>query len=180
MAGYNTRTNKRPEHCEYKSFMIQVDISNQQIRHLIVESQIDLAVRTVLAGEQRTAATISVAIVDDPMMHTLNRKYLEHDYPTDVLSFALEDSDQGLDGEVIVSADTAEDTAQTLGWSRDEELLLYVVHGVLHLVGYDDHQDDQRIRMRKKERFYLGKLGIEPRYAEQRAALERGGRDTDD
>jgi probable rRNA maturation factor len=124
------------------------------------------AVATVLAGESVTSATISVAVVDDPTMRDLNRRYLNHDYNTDVLSFLLEETDGQLDGEVIVSADTAIIRAEEFAWSAGDELLLYVIHGTLHLTGYDDHSDADRGRMRRKEMQYLNELGLDPERAD--------------
>ena len=83
-------------------------------------------------------ARISVAVVDDATIAVLNRQFLRHEGPTDVLSFLLEQDEDGLEGEVVVSAETARRTAPRFGWSEGEELLLYVIHGTLHLAGYDD------------------------------------------
>ena len=68
---------------------------------------------------------------------------LNHDWPTDVLSFVLEDDDGHLEGEVIISADTAAAAAAELGWPPAAEQLLYVIHGMLHLVGYRDKTPDE-------------------------------------
>jgi probable rRNA maturation factor len=108
-----------------------------------------------------------VAIVDDATMRNLNLKYLQHDYATDVLSFLLSDLDESLEGEVVVSADTAAREALRFGWSADDEMLLYLVHGTLHLVGHDDASDVERDAMRAKERRYLAKLGRHPNYEER-------------
>jgi probable rRNA maturation factor len=124
------------------------------------------AVTSVLTGEAIASATISVAVVDDPTMRELNRRYLSHDYNTDVLSFLLEESDGQLDGEVIVSADTAIIRAKEFAWSAEDELLLYVIHGTLHLTGYDDHSDADRGCMRRKEMQYLEELGLNSEHAD--------------
>ena len=114
----------------------------------------------MLTGEGVVAGEISIAIVDDPTIHDLNSRWLEHDEPTDVLSFVLEESEGYREGEIIVSADTALARAAEFGWIAASELLLYVVHGALHLAGYDDKQPADRERMRERERFYLSQLGI--------------------
>jgi probable rRNA maturation factor len=110
-------------------------------------------------------AQLSIAIVDDATIHELNRRYLEHDYPTDVLSFTLERDNEHLEGEVIASAETAARSAADYGWSADDELLLYVVHGTLHLVGHDDGTPDERAVMRRLERRYLASFGLQCREA---------------
>jgi probable rRNA maturation factor len=140
--------------------VIQIDITNEQSRLQIPAERLRDAVAAVLAGERRSAATISVAVVDDPTIHQLNRRFLAHDYPTDVLSFVLEDSADGLEGEIIVSADTAMASAPRYNWPADNELLLYVIHGTLHLVGYDDHEPADVALMRAAESRYLAQLGL--------------------
>ena len=93
-------------------------------------------------------------------MHQLNREHLNHDYPTDVLSFVLERSESSLDGEVIVSADTAIARAAEFHLPPEDELLLYVIHGTLHLVGYDDKEASNRALMREQESRYLAKFDV--------------------
>lgn len=135
--------------------MITVEVNNQQSVHEIQPQRLEQAVQTVLWGEQIRSATISIAVVDDATIHALNRRYLQHDYPTDVLSFVLQQDEAGLDGELILSAETAGRQCDQYGWSAQDELLLYAVHGALHLVGYDDQQPRQTDQMRAKERYYL-------------------------
>ena len=111
-------------------------------------------------------------VVDDPSMHALNRRYLEHDYPTDVLSFVLDQDEDRLEGQLVVSADTAAASAEQYGWSAADELLLYVIHGSLHLVGCDDRQMEQRREMRELEQRYLKLHGLQPRYEAESAGGE--------
>ncbi len=150
-----------------KSSPYSVAINNAQERWPVDQRRIREAVRAILAGEGYSAGQVSVAVVDDPTIHRLNRQFLEHDYPTDVLSFLLEENDQRtrLEGEVIVSADTAAQTAERYGWRAEDELLLYVIHGTLHLTGYDDLEPELQVEMRERERHYLSLFGLTPRYA---------------
>ena len=130
-------------------------------------SRVESAVKSVLSQAGITQARVNVAIVDDAQIQTLNRQYLDHDYPTDVLSFRLSaDQTEPLEGEIVISGETAHRQASRYGWRPEEELLLYVVHGALHLVGYDDVDDRQRGRMRAAEREILGQFGLSPRYDE--------------
>ena len=138
----------------------KVDVSNQQARLKIAVRKLQEIVRAILEAEEIPAAEISIAVVDDPTMHQLNRQYLQHDYPTDVLSFVLHSDEESLEGEIIVSADTAATTCAEYGWSAFDELTLYVIHGTLHLVGYDDHSPRDRKQMRAKEAEYLAMAGL--------------------
>jgi len=118
--------------------MFSVLITNEQSTVEIDTAQIELAVNQVVEEAGVITGDVSVAIVDDPTMHQLNIEYLNHDYPTDVLSFVLERDEEHLEGEIIVSVDTAVELARDYQWSWENEFLLYIIHGCLHLVGYDD------------------------------------------
>jgi probable rRNA maturation factor len=143
--------------------MHQIAVSSDCDAYEADAERLTAAVELVLrqAGVER--ATISVAIVDDATIHELNRRFLEHDYPTDVLSFVLDRDEQSLDGEIVASADTAARVASQLGVTPADELLLYVVHGALHLVGYDDQDDESEATMRRREREVLSELGVKDR-----------------
>lgn len=145
---------------------IEVEIANEQDKLPIDEERLVAAARLLLRSEGITAATISLAVVDDPTIHELNRRHLGHDYATDVLSFVLEASPDRFEGEVIVSADTAISSAGRFDWSPADELLLYVIHGCLHLAGHDDQTDEARAIMRDREKHYLAEFGLLPRYEE--------------
>ena len=118
------------------------------------------AIGSILAEASIVSAEISLAIVDDPTLHELNRKYLDHDNPTDVLSFVLEQDGGHLIGEIVVSAERAVVAAGDYDWDAASELLLYVIHGTLHLVGYDDATPEAAEEMRRQETHYLQQLGV--------------------
>jgi probable rRNA maturation factor len=106
----------------------------------------------VLIAEKRANASISIALVDNATIHMLNQKHLGHDWPTDVISFPLsEPEDLVLSGEVVVSAEMAVLSAAELGVKPDDELQRYVVHGLLHLCGYDDQVEAHALSMHQRE-----------------------------
>jgi probable rRNA maturation factor len=117
-------------------------------------------VQTVLDGEDVADAEISLAFVDNATIHTLNKRYLQHDEPTDVLSFPLSGGKCRLAGELVIGAEVAQAQAANRGHDVQVELALYVIHGLLHLCGYDDHRDAEVEEMRQRERFYLQALGL--------------------
>ena len=96
-----------------------------------------------LAGRAGYEGELSVVIVSDAEMRGLNRRFLDRDRTTDVLAFPLEEDE----GEVVVSAERACAVAAELGVEPRSELLLYVVHGVLHLMGHDDQDPEDARRM---------------------------------
>ncbi|MEZ6195800.1 MAG: rRNA maturation RNase YbeY [Planctomycetota bacterium] len=108
---------------------------------------------------------LSVAVVDDRRIHDINRRYLDHDWPTDVITFDLrddgEDDPEAADGEIVVSSETAAREAAERGHAAATELLYYCVHGVLHLLGWDDATDAERDAMLARQSELLGELGYE-------------------
>jgi len=115
------------------------------------------AVCRVLRGEGRDHAAVTVVLVDDPYIRRLNHKYRHLDRATDVLSFNLDDgtgTDREALGDVYISVDRARDQAGRYHVSLDDELHRLVVHGCLHLLGYDHHNASDRKVMREKERVY--------------------------
>src|SRR3954453_16087818 len=117
--------------------------------------------RAVLEGEGVADYEISLAFVDNPTIHRLNQRYLGHDEPTDVLSFPLSEPGAArLGGELVLGAEVARAQAAARGHDVQAELALYVIHGLLHLCGYDDHDGEGRAAMRQRERHYLQLLGL--------------------
>ena len=138
---------------------LRVLVANETAAAIDAE-RLESAVRLAFADSHYAWVEVSVAVVDDEMIHELNRQFLDHDYPTDVLSFALEDDPPRLEGEIVVSLDMAERCASEAGWSADDELLLYVAHGALHLAGYGDKPPEDVAEMRAAEADLLAKLGV--------------------
>ena len=147
--------------------MRTVHSTNEQSRLAIDCDRIERAVRMVFEDESISRAEISVAVVEDATIRKINRRYLDHDYATDVLSFLLDHDEEKLEGEVVVSAQTAQSAAKRFGWPAADELLLYVIHGMLHLAGYEDETKGQQAKMRKLQRAYLSRFGLEPCYVEK-------------
>ncbi|MCX7642727.1 MAG: rRNA maturation RNase YbeY [Armatimonadetes bacterium] len=127
-----------------------------------MKGKLKRAVETVLKGEKTgIPTTVSLVLCDDKTIRELNLRFLGHDYPTDVLSFPLnegeliEQAEKGLVGEIIISVETAERNAMKFRQTLERELVRLAIHGTLHLLGYDDATPKQRKKMREKERKYL-------------------------
>ena len=111
---------------------------------------------------------LSITLTDDENIHALNKKYRNIDKPTDVLSFAFRESDepQILDsefeilGDIIISVERAKIQAEDFGHSFLREIIFLEVHGLLHLLGYDHIEEQDRIEMEAEQRFIMDKLGI--------------------
>jgi probable rRNA maturation factor len=166
-----------------------VAIANRQRAVRIDRRRLIRLAKAVLAMEQVALAEISVAIVDDAQIHSINRQFLNHDYPTDVISFLLDSDDAGdlqppaadkangrsssasrnlptgkspsrhrrrgsgkvIGGEIVISAETARRNASAYRVTPLNELSLYLVHGLLHLCGYDDRSPREKRLMRRRE-----------------------------
>lgn len=136
-----------------------IEIANQQCRPFSADPLVTV-VAMIFRDYHIESAELSIAVVDDPSMREMNRQYLDHDYETDVLSFVLEEDENSLIGQLVVSTDTAARVAEELGVEMEQELLLYVIHGTLHLVGLDDTEADSAAEMRAAEREYLARMGV--------------------
>lgn len=148
---------------------IEVEITNTQSHLRLEPAAIDHLVRLVLTAQDRPRASISIAVVDNATIHTINQAHLGHDCPTDVITFPLAEPDEPmLAGELVISAEMACDwPARELGVEPRDELALYVVHGLLHLCGHDDRDDSARRRMREREDELLSLAGIANPYARE-------------
>jgi probable rRNA maturation factor len=145
---------------------LTIEIADQQSALTLDFKRLIAAARQVLKAGGIKGGEISIALVTDERMQELNCQYLEHDFPTDVLSFVLDqDVSAGrLDGQVIVSADYAAREAARFGWTAEDELLLYVIHGCLHLTGHDDQTPEGRDAMRAAETHHLAAFGLKHRF----------------
>ena len=124
----------------------------------IDEAALAALVRRTVEGEGFAIRSLGVVLADHATVHRLNREFLAHDYVTDVLSFSLDDAAAAggfVDGEVYVDLDTAAERAPEFDTTFEEEARRYVVHGLLHLMGYDDATDADRAAMRRLEDRYL-------------------------
>jgi probable rRNA maturation factor len=140
---------------------IEVEISDTQSHLRIEQAALRALVQRVLHFEGCSRASISIAIVDDEAIQRLNRTHLGHDWPTDVITFPLSGPDEpALTGELVVSAETACAMAREHCMGPASELALYVVHGLLHLCGYDDRDEAAAATMQKRQREALAAAGV--------------------
>lgn len=140
--------------------MLRVSVANPY-EYTLEFQQLKDAARVVLEGEGVKACKVTLAFVDNAHIHRLNKQFLQHDEPTDVLTFPYSDSDaKVLEGEVVIGYEIAKEYAADRKHDVNLELLLYVIHGCLHLCGYTDTDAAGERKMRTKEREYLAKLNL--------------------
>jgi probable rRNA maturation factor len=124
----------------------------------------------MLAFLAKDEAELSVAFVDDAIIHELNRDYRHKDKPTDVLAFALREGELGHLagdnlGDVVISLDTARRQADERGIHPREEVRMLLAHGILHLLGWDHQTDDEDLRMRAETERLMARTRREDRRA---------------
>ena len=110
--------------------------------------------KLVAESEIRRIGDISIIFCSDNYILDVNQKYLQHDYFTDIITFDYCEGDR-LSGDLFISVDTVKDNAIEYGTEFNDELNRVMEHGILHLIGYDDHSDEDIQMMRKKENYYL-------------------------
>ncbi len=125
--------------------MIDVRLEKRGVSEAWVKS---LAAKTLKA--EKSSMSLSILITGDREIRKINKKFLKHDYATDVISFPT--------GDIVASAETARRFSKELGISFREELARYLVHGTLHLLGYDDKKETDHRRMHARQEQILAEV----------------------
>ncbi len=137
---------------------MKVEIADLQKHFKIKNSKIENVVKEIL-GKKSNSAKLSFAFVDNNEIKKLNKKYFGLNEVTDVIAFPLNNHKNALNGEIVVSVETAVETAVKEKIDVEGEIVLYVVHGILHLLGYRDGNRDDAEIMHEKESSILKSLG---------------------
>ena len=106
--------------------------------------------RLVAESEIKRIGDISIIFCSDNCILDINQRYLQHDYFTDIITFDYCEGDK-LSGDLFISIDSVKENAMEYGSEFSDELNRVIVHGILHLIGYDDHTEEDIAMMRKKE-----------------------------
>lgn len=144
-----------------------VSLTNEQTRP-IRTAQLKQAATRLLREANLATAQVDILLTDDATVRALNLQYRGYDKPTDVLSFAQRDNVEGVPsaptlpgepemlGDVVISVDTAVRQAEEHGVPLDRELALLAIHGILHLLGFEDETESGALEMHRREREILG------------------------
>ena len=152
----------RPLHsCKKTGYtpFVSVEIARRNSGKQIASSKLKKIAEKILDLLEQGSAELSLVLVGNDEIQRLNRKFRGKDYPTDVLSFPVENGPPGperLLGDVIISVDKAREQAKERGRSFDEEMVTLLIHGVVHLLGYDHERSakDARAMTRLEKRIY--------------------------
>ena len=110
--------------------------------------------RKILREENKKEGDLNIIFTDNPTILQLNKTYLSHNYLTDVIAFHF-NHEENISGDIYISIDVVKENAILYGCEFQEELNRVMIHGLLHLIGYNDKNEKQRQEMRMKETCYL-------------------------
>ena len=128
---------------------------NEDINFVLKQKRLNSKWLSLIAGsELKRLANINIIFCSDNYILDVNIKYLGHDYFTDIITFDYCEGKR-ISGDLFISIDSVRENAQLYGCSFETELDRVMAHGVLHLLGYDDHSAEQQVIMRQKEDYYL-------------------------
>lgn len=113
------------------------------------------SVSKVMKGEDCRINEIIVNFVNNRMIRKLNIEHLNHNYFTDIITFPYNDDNKNIEGEIFISLDTVKTNGETYSSGYKRELKRVIIHGCLHLAGYNDKTNIQKKLIREKEDFYL-------------------------
>lgn len=134
---------------EYQCINIDFPFSKVQISNWL---------REVILCEGYSIGEIGFLFCDDTYLVQINQKYLNRDTLTDVITFPYSDNRAIVSGEIYISIDRVRENAIEFEKTFENELMRVCVHGILHLLGFDDYKDEEKILMRQKEDYYLSLL----------------------
>lgn len=115
-------------------------------------------IKKTIEKEGKKVGEIQYVFCDDYYLLEINRKFLKHDYYTDIITFPLADSKNIISGEIYISLERIEENAKLNNVLFEDELARVMIHGILHMIGYDDHTKEEKNEMREKEDYYLNLL----------------------
>ena len=118
------------------------------------ENVIRTELNKLIKNERKIVGEINIIFCSDNYILEINKKYLNHDYFTDIITFDYVD-DNIISGDLFISKDRISENANTFAVNFPEELKRVIFHGVLHLIGYGDKTNEEKVVMKEKEEFYL-------------------------
>ncbi len=112
-------------------------------------------INNVISSEKKKTGQINYTFLTDEELLEINKSFLQHNFYTDIITFPTSNSEEIISGDIFISIDRVKENAESNNVTFDNELKRVIVHGVLHLLGYDDHTDNEKIIMRRKEDYYI-------------------------
>jgi probable rRNA maturation factor len=123
------------------------NVKKPKLNYLIIKKWI----KNVIESFDRKAGNISIIFCNDSFLLEYNKKYLQHNYFTDIITFNYNESNK-ISGDLFLSVDTIRSNSIEYNVTEEEEFLRVIIHGVLHLIGFNDHTDEEISQMRLMEK----------------------------
>lgn len=139
--------------------MIVVQLTRKSDLINVDSARVTKLVKAICSRFKLTKAVINIAMVGDDEIRILNKQFLGHDWPTDCLSFDLSDDENKKSFELVVNTEKAVTQANLRGHLPEAESALYITHGLLHNLGFDDSEPDQAKKMHETEDEILQQAG---------------------
>jgi len=138
-----------------------INFFNEGVSYIIPNrDKISAWIADVIATENFRLHSLNIIFCSDGFLLSINNKYLDRDYLTDVIAFDQSDDEGMIEGDIYISIDRIKENAAAFKQAFEKELNRVIVHGVLHLMGYDDKQSDERRVMLEKEEACLSLLNL--------------------
>jgi probable rRNA maturation factor len=145
-------------------YLITVQLEEQYEDKLDADALHRLAMSVLHAERKEGPLEVGVVVTTDDEVHALNKEYLGHDYQTDVISFGMASDEDFITpeerpeylGDVVISYDRAAEQGSEYDHTTEQEVATLLIHGLLHLLGYDDTDDESRLRMHARQDELLG------------------------
>jgi len=116
--------------------------------------KVEKTIKKVIKKEKKISGDLNFIITNDESLRKINIEFLEHDYNTDVITFDYNSGNE-INGEVYLSLETVKENALNYNVSLKLEIVRVIIHGVLHLVGYNDESENEKMEMRRMEDFWI-------------------------
>ena len=136
---------------------MEINFFFEKIKTFDLNSKVKTWIEETIQNENKETGEINVIFCSDEHLLKMNVEHLGHDFYTDIITFDYSENDI-VSGDLFISKDRVEDNANQFKEPFEKEIHRVIIHGVLHLLGYNDKTEEEQKKMREKENFYLDKL----------------------
>jgi len=140
--------------------MSHVSIINNYPELQLLSPATKSIIDAVAKEENVSFSRVTIIAAGDPMLNRLKKKYFHDDILTDTISFNFNEPGEPIEGEIYISIDTIKDNARRFDNTFQQELILVILHSILHLIGYNDQQSDEKLQMEQLQKRYLHQINV--------------------
>jgi len=140
------------------NFIFKVVLFNDSGKKVLFRKKIRSLVNNIANEENKDFSYVNIIFCNDEFIREHNKKYLGHDYETDIITFHDTDDKGLIEGELLISVETVKCNSLKFKTGCDEEICRVIIHGILHLCGYKDRTSSQKIKIREKENHFMKKI----------------------